>query len=145
MVHRRVIWPILFVAILLISIFMLQLDSKRLEKHIVELNNLSSQSVYQVYENKARLYHVPSHGELGEMYTCLKSYRPLATRKVKKEGEGKSGTITLELGTYEIYLSVARGEAYGVVLEKYKSDGSLEWRTSPLAVNCDLSLLNQGM
>ncbi|QUJ68499.1 hypothetical protein KDD30_05130 [Photobacterium sp. GJ3] len=109
----------------------------------MELNNLSSQSVYQVHENKARLYHVPSHGRLGEMYSCLKSYRPLATRKVKKEGEGKSGTITLALGTYEIYLSVARGEAYGMVLEKYKSDGSLEWRTGPSAVNCDLNLLKK--
>ncbi|AIU67031.1 hypothetical protein ABF162_08480 [Vibrio coralliilyticus] len=117
-------------------------NSKERTKHFNNITELSEQASYSM-TSSAFKFGVEPVGKLGSMYDCLANFRPTATKNPSKDAVGTSGHLILEVGLYQIYLSINSGEATSATLTKYDEQRGYEYGSSSVAVNCDISLLNK--
>ncbi|PMN94895.1 hypothetical protein [Enterovibrio norvegicus] len=132
----------LVVSVLLIFIAIGTLAYIRSEsaKYVIELNNLSYDSIYSIDGGAAYEFSILEKGRIGSMLSCLKSYRDISGRRVR--GEDSRVMIMYVDGIYVLNTSVSGGEIYSFTLEKRPPNSEKGWVTPVFAVNCDLKLLN---
>ncbi|MCG7491006.1 hypothetical protein MHN79_16055 [Vibrio sp. Of14-4] len=113
------------------------------EKPYQAIFSLSPDSHYVVREYAAKEFSIAQKGQLGKMHQCLTQYRSGRDKRAPKLETGPSGSMELKVESYEIYFGIHKGEVTSTAITKYKSDGSYDYGSSPVAVNCNVTLLNQ--
>lgn len=137
---RWFIFVYVMVPVVVILGFMITKDR---EKYYENIFLLGPNDHYSVREFSANEFGISQEGQLGEMYQCLTQYRSGLDKKAPEVVTGPSGDMKLYVGFYEIYLDISQGEVTSTGLTKYKSDGSMDYASSSLAVNCNVKLLNK--
>lgn len=104
---------------------------------------LSPESHYVVRTYAAKEFSIAQEGQLGKMHQCLTQYRSGRDKRAPKVATGPSGSMKLKVGSFKIHLNIHKGEVTSANIKKYKSDGSYDYGSSSVAVNCNVKLLNQ--
>lgn len=128
------------VVLFFIGIFTLAYTISEDSKHIVDINTLDSDSLYEVAGDAFSYYSILKKGRLGSMQACLEKYRDISGRRIK--GNDSKVMIMYVDDIYVLNTSVSGGEIYSFTLEKRSADSENGWVTPVFAVNCDLALLN---
>ncbi|MEZ8148967.1 hypothetical protein [Enterovibrio norvegicus] len=128
------------VLLFFVAVFTLAYSISEDSKHIVELNTLDSDSLYEIAGEAFSYYSILQKGHLGRMQACLEKYRDISGRRIK--GSDSKVMIMYVDGIYVLNTSVSGGEIYSFTLEKRPPNSEKGWVTPVFAVNCDLKLLN---
>lgn len=118
------------------------MNRKDHEKYYKDIFLLSPDTYYSVRESSAKEFGISQEGQLGKMQQCLTQYRSGRDKRAPYVATGPSGYMVLTVEPYELYLSIHHGEVTSTGLTKYKSDGSYDYGSSTVAVNCNVKLLN---
>ncbi|MYM60001.1 hypothetical protein GTG28_12270 [Vibrio sp. OCN044] len=113
------------------------------EKRYQAIFSLSPDSHYVVREYAAKEFSIAQKGQLGKMHQCLTQYRSGRDKRAPMVATGPSGSMELKVESFKIYLSINQGEVTSVRLFKYDPSGDYDYESGSVAVNCNVTLLNQ--
>ncbi|MCG7491902.1 hypothetical protein MHN79_20750 [Vibrio sp. Of14-4] len=140
--NKRGIIFILLIIIVLVVILWTNFAIRDRKKYFGEIKSLGAHTNYSA-PLFARDFEVPLRGKLGEMYDCLSKYRPTSIKRPPTMKEGPSGSFEIDVEDYKISLGIHNGEVTSASLTKYDQEGKYEYSSGTVAVNCNVTLLNQ--